>query len=83
MSKYQARVIEDPHDPNLRWLRVTHNGNSYSTIRIDADDEILQMISALQQSVQQTACLGGNAHIVIKGSDVCMICGANLEASRR
>ena len=55
MKKYQARVIEDPHDPNLRWLRVSHNGNSYSTIRIDSDDEILQMISALQQSLHTDA----------------------------
>ena len=54
MKKYDAMVLNDPHDPKLRWLRVTHNGASYSTIRIDSNDEARQIITALQKSVQLT-----------------------------
>ena len=45
----QDEVVKD-----LRWLRVTHNGVSWSTIPVRSDDEALQIISALQQGVQLT-----------------------------
>ena len=49
---YQAEVVYDETNSTLRWLRVSHNGASWSSIQVRSNEEALQIISALQQSVQ-------------------------------
>ena len=46
------RITQDSFEENVRWLEVSHNGSAWSTVRIQNDDEALQIANALQQSVQ-------------------------------
>ena len=48
------RITQDSFEENVRWLEVSHNGSAWSTVRIQNDDEALQIANALQQSVQPT-----------------------------
>jgi len=59
---YQVEVVYDETNSTLRWLRVSHNGASWSSIQVRSNEEALQIITALQQSVQSDgAC--AHAHL--------------------
>ena len=53
-TMYQVEVVYDETNSTLRWLRVSHNGTQWSTIQVRSNDEALQIIAALQQSVHPT-----------------------------
>lgn len=48
---FKVEITPDESDEKLRWLRVSHNGVSWSSAQVRSDDEALQIISALQRSV--------------------------------
>ena len=55
MKEFVIRVTQDSFDKTSRWLEVSHNGGAaWSTVLIHNDEEALQIIHALQQSVQPT-----------------------------
>lgn len=51
---FKVNIAQDPHDTKVRWLQTTHDGHAYSLIEFRSDEEALQIIRALQQSVQPT-----------------------------
>ena len=48
----KVEVVQDEHQECIRWLKASHNGVAWSLIEIRSDEEALQIMSALQQSVQ-------------------------------
>jgi hydrogenase maturation factor len=50
----KVEVVNDEHQEGVRWLKVSHNGVAWSLIEFRSNEEAMQIIDALKQSVQQT-----------------------------
>lgn len=52
----KVEIEQDAQVPEIRWLKASYNnGAAWSLIEIRSNEDALQIISALQQSVQRTA----------------------------
>ncbi len=52
---FKVEIVKDEHQEGVRWLKASHNGVAWSLIEFRNDEEALQIMNALQQSVQRTA----------------------------
>lgn len=51
---FEVKVEKDEQVENVRWLKASHNGVAWSLIEVRSNFEALQIIEALQQSMQPT-----------------------------
>ena len=52
---FKVQINDDEHEKGVKWLRVTHKDVAWSSIEVRSDQEALQIVYALQQSVHPTA----------------------------
>ena len=64
---FKVNIAQDPHDPKVRWLQTTHDGHAFSLIEFRSDEEALQIVRALQQSVQRTGGESGQQNLFSAG----------------
>ncbi len=54
---FKVEIVQDEHQKGVRWLKASHNGVAWSLIEFRSNEEAIQIVTALQQSVQATkAC---------------------------
>lgn len=51
---FKVEIVQDEHQEGVRWLKASHNGVAWSLIEFRSNEEAMQIMVALQQSVQLT-----------------------------
>ena len=51
---FKVENVQDEHQEGVRWLKASHNGVAWSLIEFRSNEEAMQIMVALQQSVHLT-----------------------------
>jgi len=79
----KVEIEQDAQIPEIRWLKVSYNnGAAWSLIEIRSHEDALQIISALQQSVQRTLLESSAKKCALEFGGYACTCGLHGTQSR-
>ena len=72
---FKVEIVQDEHQEGVRWLKASHNGVAWSLIEFRSNEEAMQIMVALQQSVQLTGLSPTFQLRCVHGYVACGDCG--------